>query len=106
MSKKNEQVVRYSSNNSGGSWWLDDDDWKKLEAAGWEVNWIKDDPHRIMTDRDGERFLGALATDATRRGLSMNMAIAEWEDITGQNAGDQGCPCCGPPHNFYDWGWD
>ena len=31
--------VEYSSNNSGGSWWLSDDDWRKLEKAGWEIQW-------------------------------------------------------------------
>ena len=30
--------IVYSSNNSGGSWWLSDEDWKKLEAAGWNVD--------------------------------------------------------------------
>lgn len=32
-------VVEYNSNNSGGGWWLDDDDWRKLEVAGWTVEW-------------------------------------------------------------------
>jgi len=31
--------VEYDSNNSGGGWWLDDEDWRKLEVAGWTVNW-------------------------------------------------------------------
>lgn len=32
-------IVSYSSNNSGGSWWLDDNQWRKLEEAGWRVEW-------------------------------------------------------------------
>lgn len=80
--------VTYSSNNSGGSFWLSDDDWRALEAAGWEVEW-----------RD--RFLGALATEASREGLSLGAAIAEWESVTGQNSADLGCSCCGTPHSFH-----
>jgi hypothetical protein len=92
--------VEYSSNNSGGTWWLKDKDWKSLEEAGWKVNWFKDSPHDfIRVDKDG-RWLGALAAEATREGLSLKMAIAEWEDITGQNPNATGCACCGEPHNF------
>lgn len=32
-------TVEYDSNNSGGDWWLDDDDWRRLEEAGWFVEW-------------------------------------------------------------------
>lgn len=92
-------TVTYSSNNSGGNWWLDDDDWKKLEQAGWVVHWVKDDS---VFHKGNDRFLGALAMEATREGLSLEAAIAEWEDIVGQRSTDEGCPCCGYPHNFYD----
>ena len=92
------KTITYSSNNSGGSWWLDDDDWKKLEAAGWTVKWFANDPG-YRTDR----WLDALASSATRDGLSMEDAIAEWESIIGQDSNVEGCPCCGQPHNFYDW---
>ena len=80
--------VEYSSNNSGGDWWLSDEDWKNLEQAGWVVNWR-------------ERFLGAIATSATREGLTEDEAIAEFERVTGEDAFANGCPCCGNPHNFY-----
>lgn len=95
--------IEYRSNNSGGSWWLTDEDWHKLEAAGWEVEWIKDGKH-IIDCPDG-RFLGALATSATKEfpgqeEMATLFAIKEWEDITGQHAHDQGCPCCGQPHYF------
>ncbi len=90
--------VRYSSNNSGGSWWLDDVDWRALEAAGWEVEWVRNDPYH----NGAERWLGRLATSAKRRGLDYDAAIAEFERVTGQNAHANGCDCCGPPHNFYE----
>lgn len=93
--------VEYSSNNSGGSWWLDDDDWKALEAAGWEVEWYKDHPNVLMSSERSEgRFLGALASSAKRYGVSLKVAIAEWEDITGERSNDLGCSCCGTPHSF------
>lgn len=81
--------VKYSANNSGGHWWLSDEQWKDLEDAGWVVNWTEG------------RFLGALATSATRECMSEKVAIAEWETITGEDSNEQGCSCCGRPHNFY-----
>lgn len=104
MNKSNQDtVVQYSTNNSGGEWWLSDEDWKALEAGGWEVDWVANwEPrkHLIPPSKDG-RWLGALARDAFRCGLQREAAIAEWEYITGQLSTEEGCPCCGPPHNFY-----
>jgi len=80
--------VEYDSNNSGGSWWLNDDQWKALEKAGWVVDWKED------------RWLGALATRATREGMGLQEAVAEWESVTGESSTDAGCACCGQPHNF------
>lgn len=82
-------IIRYESNNSGGFWWIEAAGWKALEAAGWKVAWFP------------EPSLGALATSATRSGLSYKAAIKEWEKVTGNKARDQGCVCCGPPHAFY-----
>lgn len=93
-------LIRYSSNNSGGGWWLNDEDWYALEKAGWNVKWIKDQEDRLFIRN--ERFLGALATEATIECESIDVAIAKWEHATGQNSQDQGCSCCGPPHNFYE----
>lgn len=93
--------VEYSSNNSGGDWWLDDEDWFALERAGWEVDWVKNGD-RLFVEPGGDRFLGALAMNATREGLSLDEAIAEWEQITGQYAYAQGCDCCGRPHEFWE----
>lgn len=86
--------VKYSSNNSGGGWWLTDKHWQDLEQAGWEVAWVKDQPksHFGSLDKDG-RWLGALAREATRRGLRLREAADEWERITGLSATSPGCPC-------------
>ncbi len=92
--------VEYDSNNSGGHWWLTDADWLALENAGWKVDWIKDDPNRSFKDACKTRFLGALATKAYRTGLSLQDAVDEWENITGENSTDVGCECCGQPHYF------
>lgn len=89
--------VEYNSNNSGGTWWLKDEDWMALEAAGWKVDWCCDDVS--LRTRAG-RFLGALATSATREGLLLKEAVAEWERVTGACSTDAGCPCCGQPHCF------
>lgn len=97
-----EGWVEYSSNNSGGSWWLTDDDWKNLEAAGWEVDWVRDNPSPF-SGSDRTRFLGALATRARRYGVTVDMAKAEFEMLTGQNTNDEGCSCCGEPHGFYKY---
>jgi hypothetical protein len=83
-------IVEYRTNNSGGSFWLADKNWKDLEAAGWNVKWRS------------RRFLGALATTATREGLSMGDAIDEWERVTGLDSAALGCNCCGAPHSFSD----
>lgn len=93
--------VEYSSNNSGGGWWLKDKDWLALEKAGWEVKWVKNETGEFLApDKDG-RWLGALATSATRRGVnSLREAVDEWERVTSGNSTDAGCPCCGQPHTF------
>ena len=95
-------TIEYSSNNSGGGWWLSDENWEALEKAGWIVEWYatKEDPTGIGYE-DG-RWLGALATVAKREGLSYDEAIEEWENVTGCNASDEGCSCCGPPHSFHE----
>ena len=72
--------VEYNTNNSGGRWWLTDEHWLALERAGC---------------RNGE-----LARGAVREGLTLEEAIAEFESVTGLNASDPGCRCCGRPHNF------
>lgn len=86
----NKQMkIQYRSNNSGGSWRLSTEDWRKLELAGWNVKWEK------------KEWLGAMATSATKDFADIDQAISEFEQITGQDAYDLGCSCCGKPHNFY-----
>jgi hypothetical protein len=94
-------LLEYSSNNSGGSWWLTDENWKALEDAGWDVKWAANRTKSsiLSVDEDG-RWLGALATEASKEFDSADEGISEWESITGQRNADEGCNCCGPPHNF------
>lgn len=82
--------IEFSENNSGGEWWLSADQYEKLKAAGWEGEGV------IPGDRYGGRRM-------IRRGLSRKMAIAEWEDVTGEDAYTQGCECCGAPYGFYEY---
>jgi hypothetical protein len=98
MRGKTMARTKYSSNNSGGNWWLTDQNWKDLEAAGWKVDWVKDEP---LYQRWGakDRWLGALATTASCN-LPEPEAIAQFERITGQNSEAGGCNCCGEPHYF------
>lgn len=91
--------VWYHSNNSGGDWWLSDEDWHALEAAGWKVQWVRDDPGFRVLDDEG-RWLGALACDAYKDGEDLAVLISEWEKVTGKSSAEPGCSCCGPPHFF------
>lgn len=95
-------IIKYSSNNSGGGFWLNDQDWINLDAAGWTVEWLKDDPYHKDTVDAAGKWLGTPAFYATREADSIESAIAEWESVTGQDASDPGCSCCGNPHNFYE----
>lgn len=85
--------VLYESRSSGGGWWLTDDDWRALENAGWAVAWDQ--------TRGGDAY-GPLATRASRRGVTFEEALAEFEKVTGQHAHEPGCQCshCGRPHHF------
>jgi hypothetical protein len=94
--------IKYSSNNSGGNWWLKDEDWLNLASAGWNVEWVKDSEQHQKYLGSDDRWLGALATSASKEFDSEKDAIYEWEKVTGQNADDEGCACCGQPHNFWE----
>lgn len=96
-------TVEYSSNNSGGSWWLDDADWYALEHQGWMVQWYEDEKDGMFVS--GDRFLGALATRASKEFETFEEGIQEWENLTGQNAASIGCNCCGEPH-YFTWTGD
>lgn len=95
--------ITYYSNNSGGEWWLSDNDWKNLEANGWTVNWLAQDPYYQAGGLDSRgRWLGALAKEASKDFASLDDAINEWEELLGMDANEEGCPCCGQPHRFYE----
>lgn len=122
--------IEYLSNNSGGGWWLSDDDWCALESAGWYVEWggtwfchsrwanpldrertptCPDDGscrghRRAEKAEDAEpfRWLGCLARSAWIEAESEEAAIAMWREATSQDPDDEGCPCCGRPHNFWE----
>lgn len=102
---------------------MTDKDWINLEKAGWTVIWggltfchdsyYKGAPNTCKNgDCDGhpicknakqadkKRFLGAMAQQAHKNFDSVETAIEEWEEITGQCASDEGCSCCGQPHYF------
>lgn len=123
-------LVEYSSNNSGGSWWLKDEQWKALEDAGWDVEWggtwycnsafnfrnterpshvaecpadVECKGHNVAANYEAakeNRWLGSVACEAIKEFESMFDAIREWEKVTGESASDEGCNCCGAPHNF------
>lgn len=118
--------IEYGSNNSGGVWWLSDNDWINLEKAGWYVEWGglyfcgsevpkgkkncgkgKNCPgHRKANNAKSAkecRWLGSLATRATKDFPSVKDCLKEFERITGQDVSAEGCNCCGAPHHF---SWD
>ncbi len=49
---------------------------------------------------DKGQWLGSVAREAHKEFPSIKDAILEWEEITGMDASDEGCNCCGAPHNF------
>lgn len=95
-------IVEYSSNNSGGRWWLSDDDWKSLESAGWDVKWVKDSEFLKEYGHTGERFMRALAMEATLECETPQEAVLSFIKATGKDVLEEGCNCCGPPHSFRD----
>ena len=93
--------------SSGGSGWLEDKDWKALEKAGWVVSWYRD--YKSDGTKAGDllarmrapgRWLGALASEASKSFETPAEAMREFEKITGQVVSDEGCNCCGAPHSF------
>lgn len=54
----------------------------------------------VNADGEDGRFLGAVAREAYKEFDSLKDAILEWEAVTGMDASDEGCNCCGAPHNF------
>jgi hypothetical protein len=100
-------LIQYYSNNSGGRDWLSSEDWKKLDRSGWRLygfdsfvyegcSYKRDEdgfPERASSTVDDPHF-------AMKMFQSMDDAIAEWESIVGQDPEEEGCECCGQPHEF------
>lgn len=110
-----KMLIEYNSMNSGGQFWLEDKDWINLEKAGWKVKWnnydfvydngnhrIDDDGYPVMkkTSETPDRWLGCIAQYAFKIASSPSEAMKDFEKITGQDITDEGCNCCGAPHNF------
>jgi len=108
-------TVTYRNNNSGGSWWLSTADWEALEREGWNVHWVSprtdggmskvplsaySDPLAPCPRDRLARYLCAEAVSAAKRFECKEDAVEEFERITGQDTSDEGCGCCGPPHEF------
>ena len=49
---------------------------------------------------DNGQWLGSAAREASKDFPTLKDAILEWEEVTGMDAADEGCNCCGPPHTF------
>ena len=75
-------ILQYSANNSGGDFWHTDEQWSQLLAAGWRQTSGLSCAKRFDSEQEGRD---------------------EWERIMQMDPTAQGCPCCGPPHNFYDY---
>lgn len=107
---KKEIIVRYSTNNSGGSDWLRVKDWEALEKSGWRTygfgNFEYDSKGNEILDAEGyPKFIGRKERRiyGYKKFDSIQEALEEFEKLTGQDVSDEGCNCCGAPHNF-NWG--
>ena len=47
------------------------------------------------------RYMGALAVAAQKEFKSIGEAKREFMGVTGKDTEDNGCPCCGAPHDFF-----
>ena len=56
--------------------------------------------YNVNADKEDGRFLGALASHATKEFDNIGEALKEFEKITGTDVSDEGCNCCGSPHTF------
>ena len=107
----------YSNNNSGGRYWLDAEDYKRLGdlpntvMIGWprtDNNGVYHPPpiaKHVDPDWLGwyDRPCEGRACEVAFFANSMEDVIEQWEQVVGQNVDEEGCPCCGPPHFFFDW---
>lgn len=103
------KIIEYYSNNSGGIDWLKEREWKSLEDNGWKLFGFDDFIYKYgkrEIDEDGlPKRIEINDKDrrvkyAFKKFESIEKAIEEFENLTNQNADDEGCSCCGKPHNF------
>jgi hypothetical protein len=53
-----------------------------------------------LREQHGGYIGNALAVSCAKAGPDPHALVREFEQITGENAGDEGCNCCGKPHSF------
>lgn len=94
---------------------MEEEDWKALEDAGWLVDWNREFVFRrgqYVKDEGGfptfkwskgKDWLGGKARNAWKKFDSVSEGIREFEELTGECADDEGCNCCGQPHNFSEF---
>lgn len=83
---------------------------EKKDPHLWNKDWGKTHNHqygsnelklvKVPFDKKVESWLGAYATSAAKRFDNPDDGVDEWERVSIQNASDEGCNCCGPPHSF------
>lgn len=106
-------LIEYSTNNSGGNWWLTKQNWKDLEKEGWKLfncdEFIyKNGDHAFGRDglpkRVSPRVKDETFEQYAHYGFkyfdSIEEAVREFEEITGQDVEEEGCECCGQPHSI------
>lgn len=81
------RYVQYSANNSGGSDWMTRQNWEDLERDGWIVQWD-------FSNGRGLPYCGYLPD------VGLDEAMDRWSSVTAMDPSEEGCDCCGPPHNF------
>jgi hypothetical protein len=108
--EKKKIPVCYYSNNSGGRDWLKDKDWDVLRKNGWELygfnntTYLPNGDRKVITGGFPKR-VGEVTSPkyAYKYFDSIKEAMVEFEKLTGQDITDEGCNCCGAPHEF-TWG--
>ncbi len=101
-------LVTYYSNNSGGQDWLSMPDWRKLENAGWKLfdftGFIYTPDKRLMLGTDGLPQRDGGSPKRPRYAIKVfkdrQDGVDEWATILDMDPEEEGCECCGRPHEF------
>jgi hypothetical protein len=88
--------VELNQNNSGGYWWLSDEQVDALLADGWFI-----DGSNTYRMREGKRALN-LSIDLPVTTGAVEIAMIEFQRVTGEDPNAIGCTCCGPPFHFME----